>query len=100
MKRHKVVFSKGATAELIASLEWGQEAWGNEAAWKWYSEVRQKIRSILGSFPLSQPLASDNDEYEVEVRQLTVGRYRVLFNVTKSVVTILHIQGPYTGKQR
>ena len=98
MKRHKVVFSKNATADLIASLEWGQDAWGSEKATKWYSEIRKKIKRILGAFPLSQPIASDDAEYEVEVRQLTVGRYRVLFNVTKSVVTILHIQGPYTGK--
>jgi plasmid stabilization system protein ParE len=91
MKRHKVVFSKSAAAELISSVEWGQEAWGSEAALKWYSEMRQKIEGILGSFPLSQPTAADSEEYEVEVRQLNVGRYRVLFNVTRSAVTILHI---------
>jgi plasmid stabilization system protein ParE len=98
MKRHRVVFSARATADLIASLEWGGAAWGDQEARKWYSGIRVKIRSILGSFPKGQPLALDNDEYEVEVRQLSIGRYRVLFNVTGSIVTILHVQGPYTGK--
>ena len=98
MKRYRVVFSERATADLIASLEWGGANWGDQEAWKWYSGIRKKIRTILGSFPMSQRIASDKEEYEVEVRQLSIGRYRILFNVTGSIVTILHVQGPYTGK--
>ena len=98
MKRYRVVFSERATADLIASLEWGGANWGDQGAWKWYSGIRKKIRTILGSFPNSQPLALDNEEYEIEVRQLSIGRYREFFNVTGSIVTILHVQGPYTGR--
>ena len=98
MKRYEAVFSDRATADVIASLEWGEATWGDQEARKWYSGIRAKIRRILGAFPNSQPLALDSEEYDVEVRQLSIGRYRVLFNVTGSIVTILHVQGPYTGK--
>lgn len=97
MKRYSVKFSEDAIAELAASIQWGCETWGEEKAWAWYADTRNSIRQLLSSFPLSQPIAPDNDQYEVEIRQMLVGRYRVLFNVTKTVVTVLHVRGPYTG---
>jgi hypothetical protein len=49
----------------------------------------------LTSLPLSCPLAPESDDLGIEVRQLIVQRYRVLFIVEKKTVTILHIRGPY-----
>lgn len=64
MKRYRVVFSERPTADLIASLEWGEATWGDQKARKWYAEIRKKISRMLNSFPMSQPSALDNEEYE------------------------------------
>ena len=97
MKPYRVTFTEDAIADLVSSLQWGIEVWGEDAALKWYSDIRGSIQDLLGEFPLSQPLAPDANEYEVEVRQMISGRYRVLFTVDRKTVTILHIRGPYTG---
>jgi plasmid stabilization system protein ParE len=97
MKRYAVVFSEDAVADLALSLQWGYENWGDEVARRWYVDLRRAIWEMLGTFPLSQPIAPDSDEYEVEVRQMLVGRYRILFNLSKTTVTVLHVRGPYTG---
>ena len=96
MKRYRVTFSADAVAELASSYQWGCEAWGEEAARRWYADVKNSIRQLLGTFPLSQPVAPDAEEYEIEVRQMIIGRYRVIFNVDRGTVTVLHIRGPYT----
>ena len=95
MKRYTVVFSDEAIAEFAVSLEWGCENWGEETAWRWYAEIRNSIRNTLSSFPLSQQVAPDDDEYEIEVRQMVIGRYRVLFTISGKHVTILHLSGPF-----
>jgi Plasmid stabilization system protein len=97
MKRYKVVFSNEAIADIGLSYEWGCKTWGEGKAWEWYSDLRNTVQQLLGNFPLSQPVAPDNDEYDVEARQMIVGRYRVIFNVQSNVVTILHLRGPYTS---
>jgi plasmid stabilization system protein ParE len=96
MKDYEVEFSKEAIGDLDASFEWGCERWGTVEAASWYFDMRDSIYDLLGSFPLGHPLSPENDEYEVETRQLTLGRYCVIFNVTNNVVTILHIRGPYS----
>ncbi len=98
MKHYSVTFSEDAIAEFASSIQWGCDTWGEVQAWHWYADTRNSIRQMLKTFPLSQPLAPDNDQYEIEVRQMLVGRYRVLFNVTKNEVTVLHIRGPYSGE--
>lgn len=95
MKRYAVVFSEDAVVGLSSCLQWGCETWGEEAAREWYVQIRASVRKILTSFPMSQPVAPDNDEYDVKVRQMVIGRYRVLFTVDQKRVTILHVTGPY-----
>ena len=97
MPSYDVEFSEEAIADLDSSFEWGCEEWGTVEAATWYVQTRDSINKMLGSFPLSQPIAPENDEYEVEVRQMIIGRYHVIFNVENRNVTILHIRGPYTG---
>jgi plasmid stabilization system protein ParE len=97
MKRFPVIFSRDAVEDLASSIQWGVENWGEENAWHWYRGIRNKIQNQLSFAPSSCPIAPDNDEYEVEVRQMIAGRYRVLFHIGKKEVTILHIKGPYTG---
>lgn len=97
MKRYRVTFSEDAVTELTASLQSGIENWGEDAAWRWYYSLRNQSLQLLGAFPLSQPIAPDAEEYDVEVRHMIVGRYRILFNVQGETVTILHFRGPYSA---
>ena len=96
MTRYRVAFSDEAIKDLASSYEWGVENWGEDAAWYWYTDLKDSVQKLLASFPESQPIAPDNEEFDIEVRQMLVGRYRILFTVANKVVTIFQIRGPYT----
>ena len=98
MKRYSVIFSNDAVDDLSSSIQWGCENWGEDRTWAWYRKTRDRIINNLSAMPLSYPISPDNEEYEVDVRQMMIGRYRVLFSVGRKEVTILHLKGPYSGK--
>lgn len=95
MRRFSVEFSDRAIGDLESSFEWGCSSWGVEQAATWYIEISDEIEEKLSLSPLGYPVAPENDEYLVEVRQMNVGRYHIIYNVTGTVVTVLHIRGPY-----
>lgn len=95
MRRFEVAFSNEAIADLESSFEWGCDHWGSGRAATWYFEMRDSIESKLSTSPLGYRLAIDNDEYDVEVRELMIERYHVIYNVTGKLVTVIHIRGPY-----
>lgn len=97
MKRYKVEFSDAAETELLESMIWGLAEWGEDATFEWARELRNKVISLLQSFPLSQPLAPESEVDGNEIRNLIIGRYRVLYNVDGKVVNVLHLRGPFTG---
>src|SRR5437016_6409252 len=97
MNRYDVEFSDIAETELIESIIWGIEVWGEEATFRWVRDFRNKARQQLSRFPLGQALAPESGLDEGEVRQLILGRYRVLFEVIGKTVNILHIRGPFSG---
>jgi hypothetical protein len=48
--------------------------------------------------PKGFSLAPENDEFTEEIRQMIVGRYRVLFTIKKGRVHVLHVRGAHTSK--
>ena len=98
MKRFEVEFSDEAIADLDASFEWGCEVWEPPQAAKWYFEIRDRINELLSKSPLGCPLAPQQHRYKAETRVLVVDRYDVLFHVEETLVTILHIRGPFTER--
>ena len=98
MKRYEVEFSDKAIADLNSSFEWGCEAWGPSQAAKWYFEMRDQINNRLGRSPLACPLISQSERYLAEARVLVIDRYNVVFHVEGTLVTILHIRGPFTER--
>jgi hypothetical protein len=42
-------------------------------------------------------IAPENDEFVEEIRQMIVGRYRVLFTIQGRKVHVLHVRGAYIG---
>ena len=88
-------FNPKALKDLSASFEWGVENWGTDAATRWYNELERLIHLRLSAMPESCPIAPENEEFDLEVRYLIFGRYRVIFVVKDDVVLVLHIRGPF-----
>jgi plasmid stabilization system protein ParE len=98
MKRHAVVFEKSAQANVRESYDWGCSVWGRKEAARWVRELREAVSKQLAVVPKGFPLAPENDEFPEEIRQLVVGRYRVLFTIKKHRVHVLHVRGAHTPR--
>jgi plasmid stabilization system protein ParE len=96
MSRYNVEFSEIAESELVESILWGIDFWGEEAAFRWVREFKRKAQNQLARFPLAQPFAPESELVDGEVRQLIIGRYRILFEIVDKTVNILHIKGPFS----
>ncbi len=95
MKRYRVIFAASAQTEIAESFEWGRKYWGEQAAKNWYKTLKTSVRKSLSSTPLAWPIAPENSVYAAEIRQMFVGRYRIIFSVEKRVVRILHVRGAF-----
>ncbi|MGH9821857.1 MAG: type II toxin-antitoxin system RelE/ParE family toxin [Blastocatellia bacterium] len=94
MKRFKVIVSPAAEGDIEGSYLWGRKHWGGEQANKWVRELRAEILK-LSALPERHSLAPESSAFSQAIRQIIVGRYRVLFTVEGSKVFVLHVRGPY-----
>jgi len=97
MKRYAVVFEESAQTDVRKSYDWGCRFRGKKDAQRWLRELRMAVFKRLSILPKGFPVAPENDEFPEEIRQLIVGRYRVLFTIRKGKVHVLHIRGPYNN---
>jgi plasmid stabilization system protein ParE len=95
MKRYDVVVEESAQRDVRGSYDWGCRAWGKKEAQQWVRHLRAAIFRQLSLMPRGFPLAPENDEFSEEIRQMIVGRYRVLFTIKKRKVHVLHVRGAY-----
>ena len=95
MKRYAVAFEESAQEDVRSSYDWGCRVWGKKEAQRWVRELRTAILRQLSIVPKGFPIAPEDDEFAEEIRQMIVGRYRVLFTIRKSKVHVLHIRGAY-----
>jgi hypothetical protein len=58
------------------------EPGGKNEAQRWFRQLRSAVFEQLGVVPKAFPLAPENDEFTEEIRQMIIGRYRVLFTIT------------------
>jgi len=93
MKRYEVVFEESAQTDVRGSYDWGCHVWGRKQAQRWVRELRTSVSRQLSLVPRGFPLAPENDEFFEEIRQMIVGRYRVLFTIKKRKVHVLHVRG-------
>lgn len=98
MRRYRVEFVESAKADIARSFEWGRQEWGLAAAHKWYRCLKDSVRKTLFHFPLGQPLAPESKGENVEIRQMIVGRYRVLFQISGRTVRVLHVRGAFAER--
>ena len=99
MNRYRVEFSDESKHDIATSYEWGRKEWGAAAALRWYRGLRSQTRDLLTHFPEIQPMAPESDETRREIRQMVFGRYRVLFEIRKRTVRILHVRGAYVDRE-
>ena len=97
MKKYKVILHPDAELDISSSFKWGCRAWGDEKARLWVRKLRNILRKQLTSMPLGCPLAPESEELGISIRHLIVGRYRILFVVEGTTVTVLHVRGSYTA---
>jgi plasmid stabilization system protein ParE len=79
------------------SYDWGCRAWGKHEAQQWARELRPAVFKQLGIVPKAFSLAPEDDEFSEEIRQMIVGRYRVLFTIKGRRVHVLHVRGAYVA---
>jgi len=96
-KKYILTVHPEAEIDIDSSFQWGCRRWGRKNAKAWVRELRQAMINRLTSTPLGCSLAPESEELGVPIRQLIIGRYRVLYLVEKKTVTILHVRGPYKG---
>ena len=95
MKTYKVEFLPAAKEDLRLSFEWGVEVWGKTQAEKWLREFYTTCRKRLKQLPEACPIAPESEDLGRELRQFIIDRYRVIFIVKDSTVTILYVRGAY-----
>ena len=93
--KYRVRITSSAEADILRSFEWGVQNWGAPMAKQWAIQLRKRFKEQLSQFPLSCPLAPDQDVNEPDTRQLIVGRYRVIYEIEGLAVRILHVRGPF-----
>jgi plasmid stabilization system protein ParE len=98
MKRYQVIIEASAQKDIEISYHWGSRRWSIAQANKWLRELRGAIRQ-LSVLPESRPIAPEDDEFTETIRQLIIGRYRVLFTVQGKKVHILHVRGAYFDEE-
>lgn len=97
MKKYKVEFLPSAKEDLRRSFEWGVEVWGKEQAAKWLRDMYSVCKQRLTHIPKGCPVAPESELLGRELRQLIIGRYRVIFIVGYDHVMVLHVRGPFVG---
>lgn len=95
MARFTVQFLPAAEDEILASYEWGVGRWGGDLAEKWLRELYTAVFDRLSTFPYSCSIAPETEDARIEIRQLILGRYRILFEISGNEVIVLHLTGPY-----
>jgi plasmid stabilization system protein ParE len=99
MLRYTIRYNPEAEEDLAGSFEWGVEKWGLDAAIRWYDFMEAAIGERLSNFPLSCPIAPEDQAFDYEVRHLILGRYRVLFCLVRDEVIVIHIRGPFVDDE-
>src|SRR5215204_6300812 len=97
MKRYAIVFEKSAQKDVRESYDWGCRVWGQKEAKRWVRQLRTAVFRQLSLLPKRFPVAPEDDEFAEEIRQMIVGRYRVLFTIKGLRVHVLHVRGSYVG---
>lgn len=93
MRRCEVVVTSFAEANIREAHEW-LSAKSPGYADRWLAVIREKILG-LDTLPESHAVAQESAAFDVEIRQLLVGRgthWKVRFTVEGSAIHVLHVR--------
>lgn len=88
--KYKVILTPEAIQQAEKAFRWIEKR-APENAVRWYDRLLDKIYS-LEDLPTRCSIAPENDAFDVEVRQLLFGNYRILFWIDARAVRVLHIR--------
>jgi plasmid stabilization system protein ParE len=91
----RVEVTAKAKRDLRTIRDWLLAREAGEAGRRWFVKLNEAMAS-LAEFPNRCPIAPENEDFPLEVRQLIYGRklreFRVLFTIDGSTVIILHVR--------
>ena len=91
----RVELSAQAQRDIAAIYDWLLSQQAGDAGERWFIALRTAIASLL-NLPSRCPLAPENPDSPVELRQRLYGRkphvYRILFTIEGETVRVLHIR--------
>ena len=90
MRRYQVLIHPDAENELDHAYR-HIAADAPERAVRWRKQLLKKVQS-LKTFPDRCPKAPEATSLGEDIRHLLVGKYRIIFVIETSTVTILHIR--------
>jgi len=90
MKKHRVDHTEEAKTDIRQAYIWLAKR-SPAAASRLLDRIDEGI-DTLEVFPARGPLAPESEFFGEEIRELTIGKYRVLYVIDKSTVTILHVR--------
>lgn len=92
--RYQVVIEPPASQDIDEAYDWLRMR-VPEYAVRWFNGLEAAILG-LASQPERCPMAPESDEFGLNIRQLLYGRrsgrYRVLFEIRRSTVHVLHVR--------
>ena len=93
---YRVVLTAQAARELEQAAEWWSGNRSPDEARKWYAGISVAIYS-LGELPLRFPLADENADFPIELRELHFGisaqpTHRAIFTIVADSVVVLTIR--------
>lgn len=93
---YRVIFSQQASDELDAAADWWAEHRSEEQARRWYAGFSDAILT-LREFAERHALASENDDFSYEIRELHYGlssrpTHRAVYTIIADNVLILTIR--------
>lgn len=89
-KRYEVIPSPSFEKELEDIFAWIAKQ-SPQAATNWYNSCLNAIYS-LEAVPQRRAVAPENEDFEIEIRQLIHGNYRILFTIQDDAVHVLHVR--------
>lgn len=91
----RVDLSERAQGDIAAIYDWLLAEHAGDAGERWFAALRAAIASLT-RLPSRCPLAPENQDSPVKLRQLLYGRrphvYRILFAIEDDAVQVLHIR--------
>ena len=88
---YKTEITSKALGEIESAYRWMANNLGTANVEQWYEVLTAKIES-LGTFPNRCAIVQEAEGFDAIVRQLRVGKYRVLFSVDEMTVNILSVR--------